>query len=57
MEVEKIPTLGRLMLTKMAARFPGEDLAVLASPPSTPSRKVGTARLSARTGDMTCTAE
>ena len=57
MEVEKIPTLGRLMLTKMAARFPGEDLAVLAYPPSTPSRKVGTARLSARTGDMTCTAE
>ena len=41
MEVEKIPTLGRLMLTKMAAWFPGEDLAVLASPPLHPFPQSG----------------
>ena len=56
-ELEKIPALMRVMLTKMAAQFPGEDLTVLAYTPSNPPHKVGTARLNARTGDMTYTPE
>ncbi len=56
-EMEKIPALMRQMLTKMAAQFPGEDLTVLAYTPSTPPHKVGTARLNARTRDMTYTPE
>lgn len=56
-ELEKIPALMKLMLTKMAAQFPGEDLSVVAYTPSTPPRKVGTARLNARTRDMTYTPE
>ena len=56
-ELETIPALMRLMLTKMAAQFPGEDLTVLAYTPSNPPRKVGTARLNARTRDMSYTKE
>lgn len=56
-ELEKIPALMRLMLTKMAAQFPGEDLTVLAYTPSDPPRKVGTARLDAKSRDMTYTPE
>ena len=56
-ELEKIPALMKLMLTKMAAQFPGQDLTVVAYTPSTPPRKVGTARLNARTRDMTYTPE
>ena len=56
-ELEKIPALMKLMLTKMAAQFPGEDLTVVAYTPSNPPRKVGTARLNARTRDMTYTPE
>lgn len=56
-EMEKIPGLMKLMLTKMAAQFPGEDLNVIAYAPSNPPRKIGTARLDARTRDMTYTAE
>lgn len=56
-EMDKIPALMRLMLTKMAAEFPGEDLTVLAYTPSDPPHKIGTARLNAGTRDMTYTPE
>ena len=56
-EMDKIPALMRTMLTKMAGEFPGEDLTVLAYTPSDPPRKIGTARLNARTRDMTYTPE
>jgi len=56
-ELDKIPELMRFMLTKMAAEFPNEDLTVLAYSPSAPPRKIGTARLNARTRDMTYSAE
>lgn len=55
MEMEKIPALMRLMLTKMAAQFPGEDLTILAYTPSSPPRRLGTARLNSTTRDMTYT--
>ena len=54
-EMEKIPALMRTMLTQMAREFPGEDLTVIAYAPSEPPRKIGTARLDARTRDMTYT--
>lgn len=56
-EMEKIPALMKTMLTQMAREFPGQDLTVLAYAPSDPPRKVGTARLNARSRDMTYTAE
>ncbi|RYD31767.1 MAG: hypothetical protein EOP86_17190 [Verrucomicrobiaceae bacterium] len=56
-ELDKIPALMKVMLTKMAAEFPGEDLTILTYTPSSPPRKIGTARLNARTRDMTYTAE
>ena len=56
-ELDKIPALMRTMLTKMAGEFPGEDLTVLAYTPSEPPRKIGTARLNARSRDMTYTPE
>jgi len=56
-EMDKIPALMRTMLTRMASEFPGEDLTVLAYTPSNPPQKIGTARLNARTRDMTYTAE
>lgn len=52
-KLDQIPVLMRLMLTKMAAQFPGEDLTVVAYTPSNPPQKVGTARLKAKTRDMT----
>jgi len=56
-EMEKIPALMRTMLTQMAREFPGENLTVIAYAPSTPPRKIGTARLNAGTRDMTYAAE
>ena len=56
-ELDKIPALMRSMLTQMAREFPGQDLTVLAYTPSNPPRKIGTARLNARTRDMTYTPE
>jgi hypothetical protein len=56
-EMDKIPDLMRTMLTQMTREFPGEDLTVIAYAPSDPPRKIGTARLKARTGDMTYDAE
>lgn len=54
-EMDKIPTLMRGMLTQMAKEFPGEDLTVVAYAPSSPPRKIGTARLDSRSRDMTYT--
>jgi hypothetical protein len=56
-EMDKIPALMRSILTQMAREFPGQDLTVLAYTPSNPPRKIGTARLNARTRDMTYTPE
>jgi len=56
-EMEKIDDLMRGMLTQMAREFPGQDLTVHAYAPSEPPRKIGTARLNARTHDMTYTPE
>ena len=56
-ELENIPALMRLMLAKMAGQFPGEDLTILAYTPTNPPRTVGTARLTAKTRDMSYTKE
>jgi len=56
-EMDKIPALMRSMLVQMARAFPGQDLTILAYTPSNPPRKIGTARLNARTRDMTYTPE
>ena len=56
-EMDKIPALMRSMLVQMAHAFPGRDLTILAYTPSNPPRKIGTARLNARTRDMTYTPE
>lgn len=56
-EMDKIPALMRTMLGQMAREFPAQDLTVIAYAPSTPPRKIGTARLNARTRDMTYTPE
>jgi hypothetical protein len=56
-ELDKISALMRSILVQMARAFPGQDLTVLAYAPSNPPRKIGTARLNARTRDMTYTPE
>ena len=56
-EMDKIPALMRSMLVQMARSFPGQDLTILAYAPSNPPRKIATARLNARTRDMTYTPE
>ena len=56
-EMDKIPALMRSMLIQMARAFPGQDLTILGYAPSDPPRKIGTARLNARTRDMTYTPE
>jgi hypothetical protein len=52
-EMEKIPTLMRAMLTQMAREFPNQDLTIIAYAPANPPLKMGTAHLDARTADMT----
>ncbi len=54
-EMDKISALMTTILTQMAREFPGEDLTIIAYAPSDPPRKIGTARLNARTRDMTYT--
>jgi hypothetical protein len=56
-EMDKVPALMRSMLVQMARVFPGQDLTILAYAPSNPPRKIGAARLNARTRDMTYTPE
>jgi hypothetical protein len=55
--MDSIPALMRTMLAQMAKEFPGQDLTVIAYAPSNPPMKIGTARLDARTRDMTYTKE
>jgi hypothetical protein len=56
-EMDKISALMRSMLVQMAREFPNQDLTILAYAPSNPPSKIGTARLNARTRDMTYTPE
>ncbi len=56
-EMDKIPALMRSILTEMAHEFPGQDLTIIAYTPSEPPRKIGTARLNARSRDMSYTPE
>jgi hypothetical protein len=56
-ELDKISALMRTMLVQMAREFPNQDLTILAYTPSNPPRKIGTARLNARTRDMSYTPE
>lgn len=52
-EMNSVPQLMRSILTQMAREFPGEDLTIIAYAPTQPPMKIGTARLDARTRDMT----
>ena len=54
-EMDAIPSLMRTMLTEMAKEFPGQSLTVIAYAPTQPPAKIGTARLDARTREMTYT--
>ena len=54
-EMQNIPDLMRAILGQMANEFPNQDLTVLAYTPSDPPRKIGTARLDARTRAMSYT--
>ena len=56
-QMDSIPQLMRSLLTQMAGEFPGQDLTVLAYAPTEPPRRLGVARLDARTGQMTFTAD
>jgi len=56
-EMDAIPQLMRSLLTQMAREFPGQDLTVLAYAPTEPPRRLGVARLDARSGQMTFTAD
>ncbi len=56
-ESDKVPQLLKGMLVQMAKEFPGQDLTVLAYTPSNPPHKIGTARLDARTRNMSYTPE
>lgn len=55
--LDDIPKLMRPMLAQMAESFPNQDLTVIAYAPTNPPRRIGTARLNARTRDMTYTPE
>jgi hypothetical protein len=54
-EMEAVRPLMRTLLTQMAKAFPGQNLTVIAYAPSEPPMKIGTARLHARTRQMTYT--
>jgi hypothetical protein len=54
-EMEAVRPLMKTLLTQMAKAFPGQNLTVIAYAPSEPPLKIGTARLNARTRQMTYT--
>jgi len=54
-EMEAVRPLMRTLLTQMAKAFPGQHLTNIAYAPSEPPMKIGTARLNARTRQMTYT--
>lgn len=53
--LDDIPKLMRVMLAELDKAFPGHDQIVVAYAPTNPPRELGTARLNARTRDMTYT--
>jgi len=54
-EMDAVRPLLRTLLTQMAREFPRQDLTVIAYAPTQPPMKIGTARLQARTRQMTYT--
>jgi hypothetical protein len=54
-EMDAVRPLMKTLLTQMAKAFPGQHLTVIAYAPSEPPLKIGTARLNARTRQMTYT--
>jgi hypothetical protein len=54
-EMDAVRPLLRTLLTQMARAFPRQDLTVIAYAPSEPPLAIGTARLNARTREMTYT--
>ena len=54
-EMEAVRPLMKTLLTQMAKAFPRHNLTVIAYAPSEPPMKIGTARLNARTRQMTYT--
>jgi len=53
--LDDVPKLMKAMLAEMDKAFPGQDHTVIAYTPTNPPRTIGTARLNARTRDMTYT--
>lgn len=53
--MDDVPRLMKGMLKRMASEFPGQDLTIVAYGPSQPPMKIGTARLDARSREMTYT--
>jgi hypothetical protein len=54
-DMDAVRPLMRTLLTQMAKAFPGHDLTVIAYAPAQPPMPIGTARLNARTRQMTYT--
>ena len=54
-EMDAIRPLMRTLLTQMAKAFPRQDLTIIAYAPTQPPMPIGTARLNARTRQMTYT--
>jgi hypothetical protein len=54
-DMEAVRPLMRTLLTQMAKAFPGHNLTVIAYAPTQPPMPIGTARLHARTRQMTYT--
>jgi len=54
-DMDAVRPLMRTLLTQMAKAFPGQDLTVIAYAPTQPPMPIGTARLHARTRQMTYT--
>ena len=54
-DMDAVRPLMRTLLTQMAKAFPGHDLTIIAYTPSQPPMPIGTARLNARTRQMTYT--
>ena len=52
-EMEAVRPLMKTLLTQMAKAFPRQDLTVIAYAPTQPPTPIGTARLNARTRQMT----
>jgi len=54
-DMDAVRPLMRTLLTQMAKAFPGHDLMVIAYAPTQPPMPIGTAKLNARTRQMTYT--